>query len=761
MLPSERAATVPRQVGRYRIERPLGQGGMGTVYLAVREDDYRQQVALKLVSAGHESQEILARFTTERQILADLRHPGIAALLDGGADVDGRPFLVMEYVPGESIDRYCAHRALSVRERLDLFGQICNAVQFAHQNLVVHRDLKPSNILVTDDGTVRLLDFGIAKVLVPDVMQRPLATVPGRTPMTPAYASPEQILGLPITTACDVYGLGCLLYRLLSGQPPHQLDGLRHDEVVDVICHREPALPSVAARRGEPPWVDDRATVQTESGYGPATAVQPSQEPDEADRRRLGQRLRGDLDAIVMKALRKEPNHRYGSAAEMAEDIQRHQEGQPVRARIGTWRYRAGKYLRRNKLPLTVATLLTIATVVSSVLWQTAVRERLHAQKQQTRAERVTEFLESLFGFAHPDRTQGGAAPTVYDLLELGRQRLAEELVEEGEIRAELLGTLGSVYRDLGDLASAADLKREALDARRQSDPSDRPELAKDINNLASQLYTLGDYAGAEAGLREALAMRERLGQSDPELATTMFNLAATLAQRGQLDEAERMHRRCLRIYRRIEGPDGLKVAASLYSLATLEMRRERHERAEELLEQALAIRIERLGNEHTLVARLYNSRGRLHHAQGRLDDADTSYRTALRIRQSLLGDDHPSVAQTRKGLAALLLDRGDADGASDLIEAALETLRRTLPADSITIVDAERVLGDILLHQRQLDDAERYLTRSHERLQAVHGPEAPATRAALESLITLYDVWGRSKDAATYRILLADLPLL
>ena len=515
MLKDETAYGGPSRVGPYRIERLVGSGGMGMVFLAVREDDFEQRVALKVVGHGLNSEEILARFYNERQILAHLEHPGIARILDGGVTEDGRPYFAMQFVEGERIDRYCDQHDLDLRQRLELFCKVCDVVQFAHQNLVVHRDIKAGNILVSEDGTPCLLDFGIAKVLDPQRTPQPLETATGLSPMTPAYASPEQVLQEPITTASDVYSLGILLYRLLVGHPPYNLEGRSLAEMIDVICRQEPERPSLSVGREQVPWSDERPTEFTRIGEG--DEVEVSKDAPTLPERTLQRRrkdLSGDLDAIVLRALRKEPPLRYGSAASLAEDIRRHLQGLPVLARQGSGIYHLEKFVRRHKILLGVMLLILAFAITSTVLWREAVQERIQAKEQQARSERVIDFLESLFKDAHPDVTQGKEM-TVLELLARGRDRVHRVLVEDPELQAELLGTLGTVHGDLGLYDEAEELKREALIVRRQNDSRDRPGLAKDINGLASQLYSQGDYEEAERLFREALAMRKRLGQKD------------------------------------------------------------------------------------------------------------------------------------------------------------------------------------------------------------------------------------------------------
>ncbi len=740
---------VGHRVGPYRIDRLLGRGGMGSVFLAVREDDYRQRVALKLINWGTESEDALKRFYVERQVLAELEHPGIARLLDGGTTGDGRPYLVMEYVEGEPIDRYCESHGLDLDQRLRLFSEVCAAVHVAHQHLIVHRDLKADNILVTAQGRPRLLDFGIAKLLAPGAA-RPAATVAGQVPMTPASASPEQALGDPITTASDVYALGVLLYRLLAGRLPFHLDGKKYPEIVDAICHARPTRPSAAVLEGAATAGETRAKPATRAGRrgaGPAPT---------AERRRLGRRLAGDLDAIVAKAMRKEPRHRYGSATELAADVERHLEGLPVQARRGTRRYLLGRFLRRHKLVLAAVILIAGSAVTATVLWRQAVRERAHAEEQwaraehqQSRAQRVSDFLEDMFASADPDR---GDDLRVREFLDLGREKIARELVAEPELQAELLGTLGTVYQNLGILDQARALKQEGLERRRLADPRDRPELAKDLNNLASLLYAAGDHEAAEGYFRQVLAMQQSLDQDATEIARTQHNLASTLMQRGRYDQAESLFRGALETRRERYGDDSPRVASSLYSLGALHSNRGDFDRAEPLLRRALEIRVAAYGPEDLKVASVLGSLGWVLGARGAHGEASECYRRVLAIRLERLGTDHHGVATARKNLAAVLLAQGETEAAGGLLEEALAVLRRPPHAGSWSLADAESLFGVYLARKGRHEQAETRLIAGYRAIRELRGDASADTRSALSRVVDLYTAWGRPEKAAEYR---------
>ncbi|MEM7353869.1 MAG: serine/threonine-protein kinase [Acidobacteriota bacterium] len=731
---SAQDSNLGRRIGPYRIECLLARGGMGRVYLAAREDEYEQQVALKLIDSDCLSTRILGRFYQERQILARLQHPNIARILDGGTSDEALPYFVMEYVEGEPIDRYCEARCLPLDRRLELFGIVCAAVHFAHQNLVVHRDLKPANILVTHSGEVKLLDFGIAKLLG----QAPLRTEPGtdaaQGPMTPGFASPEQVLGREITTTSDVYSLGVLLCHLVSGHLPYRSAGDRSSGLVDAIRESRLRTPSAAVRQ----------TRRRQAGLG---------------HRRLARQLAGDIDAIVLKALQLQPQRRYASALQIADDIERHRARKPVRARRGTWLYVAGKFVRRHKLGLLAALLIVGFALTATVQWRQAVRQRTQAELAQHRAERaqqraenVADFLGELFESANPNISQGEPA-TLRSALDWGREQLAGRLQEDPEVRAELLGTLGTVHTHLGLYSEARQLHEEALQTRRTADPSDRTALASDLNNLGGTLYNLGELPAAEQLFRQALAMWRRLGDA-PNAELAQRNLASTLMQQGRHQEALPLHRGVLALQQQLYEADDPRVASSFYILGALYRQRGDPRAAEPFLRQALEIYVRAFGSNHTQVANVQNSLGRVLHAQSRYREAREHLEAALDTRRRLLGQGHEKVASSSKNLAALLLDMDARDAAGALIEPALGTLRRTLPDGDWKIADAESVWGSYLAAGGHYARAEHHLLASFESLRRAKGDDDVTTRDARQRLIALYEVWGRIPSGVDNHVL-------
>ncbi len=730
-------ADLGRRIDSYKLVRLLDRGGMGTVYLAERED-FEQRVALKLIRRGLDVDEVFVRrFHNERQILAGLEHPYIARLLDGGTTADRLPYFVMEFVEGKPLDRYCEARQLSIEERLELFCDVCSAVQFAHQNLVIHRDLKPGNILITADATPKLLDFGIAKLLDHGLAAQTVATAPGQGPMTPRYASPEQIRLEPLTTASDVYSLGVLLYELLTGLDPYQVKAHRSDEVARAVCEQEPDKPSTAVRR--------RAAERGTAGS------------DASDSNKLRRRLSGDLDSIVLKAMRKEPSERYGSAERLSEDIRRHLTGLPVKARVGSFAYLTGKLVRRYKVAAAFLLLILSFSVVSTVLWRQAVHERRRAQQERQGAQTAYRFLQNLFETADPDQARG-ADLTALEILERGKERVVEELKEEPELQIDVAGTLGKVFRNLGAYDESKEMMAMSLRIARETYGGDHPEVAKRLGNLAVLTYDHQDYPQAESLFRGILEMKLRLGQQASELFRAKGNLAATLMLQGKFDEAEELYldilKTRLELYEPEYGPNDEDVATSRRNLGALYYDQGDFEKAESQLRKSLEIRRRVFGSEHTGVASVQNLLGNVLAAQGREDEAEQLYDEALSTRRSLLGEDHPHVARTKRDLAELLAHR-DAATARVLLSQALATFYRTRP-DGWEAADAESVLGAILTGMGRYEEAEPCLVGAHAKLEEVRSGRSFRTRKALARLLDLYRAWDHPEELDRYQAVAA-----
>lgn len=719
-LPKE-LAIEGKRVGPYRIVHQIGSGGMGAVFLAERvEGEFEQRVAIKLIKRGMGFEDILKRFRSERQILAGLQHPNIARLLDGGLTEDGLPYFTMEYVEGEPITEYCDKHKLTVELRLKLFQTVCSAVQYAHRNLVVHRDLKPSNILVAEDGTVKLLDFGIAKMLAPESgeghPQFPTLTRTGARVLTPEYASPEQLRGDSVTTAADIYSLGVVLYELLTGQRPYQLTTRSPADVERAVLTTEPKKPStvVTQKRVSTETTDH---VPTSEEICAARSTLPE---------RLRKRLRGDLDNICLMALRKEPERRYSSVEQFLEDIKHHLQGLPVKARSATLAYRAQKFVKRHRTGVLMAAavfLLTSGLVgfYTVQLKQERDRARLEAEK----AEQVSEFLTSLFEVSDPGQSKGEII-TARELLKEGAARVEKELAQQPEIQATMLQVMGNVYMSLGLYDSAASLLNKSLNVRKQLFGPEHLEVAKSLNSLGEFMRATGNYAASDSLLRRALHIQRKfLDKSHPDVAATLNNLAWLLNDVGDYTAAEEMYRQAIDIWHEHFGDDHVPAAIAMNNLALLYHEKGEYEKAERLFRKALTTQRRLLGDVHPEVATTTYNLAQLLRDRGNHRQAEAMYREVLALDRKLFGDEHPTVAYSLTSLGQVQQSQGDYNEAEALLREALAIREKTLGHENLQVLYSLNNLGTVLydkgdfeaaakLHREALQIGERLFGGEH-----------------------------------------------
>ena len=694
----ESSGSVGRRIGAYRIVRVIGSGGMGIVYLADRADDsFRQRVAIKLVRKRLVDLETEQRLVGERQILAGLDHPNIARLFDGGKTPDGTPYLVMEYIDGVPINHYCDSRRLSIDERLDLFRRVCAAVHYAHQNLVVHRDIKPTNILVTRDGTPKLLDFGIAKLLDPAGSATDGLTREGMLMMTPENAAPEQVLEETITTATDTYALGVLLYSLLCGHPPYRLCG-SHLEIAEKICYQQPEPPSAMVGAD---WSGQESNERELEVVRPEIVARYRSITVE----RLRRRLKGDLDNIVLAAIRKEPGRRYGSVNELSEDIRLHQASLPIFARPDTWQYRTGKFLRRHVAGVAMSAAL-LALIIAFGIAVSLQNQRI-ARERDTAME-VSRFLEQIFTAPDPVNARG-LNITAREILQRGADRINTELAERPAIRATLIETIGRVYFNLGDYDPAIALLEESLRLRKALLGEKHGKVAAAKNELAAVLIRTADYDRARKLLEEALAQnRDAEGDGDTSVAANLLNLAELSQLTGDLDRAERYATKSLAIY---------------------ESHGERFARE--------------LADGKSALARILRSRGDL-------TRAEKLYREAIDITRQHFGMDHPLLAYQLQNLAVVLRARGDLDAAEAMFRESIEFTRRVLGQEHDLAAASLVMLGTLLHDRGQLDTAEEALREALDLHRAAQGPDHPYVAYDMTSLAMLLADMGRAGEAET-----------
>jgi serine/threonine-protein kinase len=645
---------LPATLGPYRLLREIGRGGMGRVYLAEQEGEaFRRPVAIKLLREAGLFRE---RFRAEQRILAALEHPGIARLYDAGTTPDGRLFLALEYVEGETLVAHAATRQLGLAERLRLFREVCEAVDYAHRHLVVHRDLKPANILVTAAGEPKLLDFGIAKLLQPEGGAA-AETVAALRWMTPEYASPEQVRGETISTASDVYSLGVILYELLTGERPYRLTTRTPEEVSRAVLEQEPRRPSTAAvSAGGLPQVERR-------------------------------RLRGDLDTIVLKALAKDPGRRYASAAELADDLERHLAGRPVRAQPDRLLYRAGKFVRRHVAGVAAAALALVSLVagLGAAVWQARIAraERDRARIEAAKATETARFLSALFENADPSRARGEKL-TVREVLDRGAARLERDLAGQPVTQAALLALIGSVYRDLGLLEPA----RRALD---------------DALRIAERS------AGAEA----------------VETAQALYELGALERVAGELEAGRGHVERARRILERRAGPDSIEAARAIALLATFDRLEGDSQEGRRKVERALAIAA-RGGIETLEVGKWVNHLGLMHQDLGEYEPAVAAYRRSLDILERAEGAESPLLALPLDNLGMTLRSLGRLDEAQVALERALGLVESGWGTAHPQYGTALNSLGNLLLDRGRYEEASVRLRAAAANYEAALGPEHP-----------------------------------
>ncbi len=689
-------------LGPYRIVRLLGRGGMGRVYLARREaPDFQQLVAIKLIRRGLDTEDLLHRFRTERQILARLNHPNIAHLLDVGATATGTPFFVMEYVDGVPILEYCDRAGLPIADRLRLFMTVCAAVQHAHRNLIVHRDLKPGNILVTSDGVPKLLDFGIAKIVDPshgdDAEQ---LTRTGLRMLTPDYCAPEQIRGDPITTASDVYALGLLLYELLAGRHAYGRERPGRTELERWVLERDPVPPSAAVTEG---W----------EGRDP-TATRGLPAPQ------LRRLLRGDLDTVVLEALRKEPEERYSSALALAEDIGRYLEGRPVRARPATLRYRARKFIARNPLGTSAAAafvvLLAGATALTAYQSSRIRQESVRVTRERDKALEVRSFLLETFGATGPDQATGDTV-TARQLLDRRAATLAEAYPDDEEMRAEMTYVLAEGYEKLGLLEQAERLGREALDARRRLFGADHADVATSLNLVGWVLRERGDLAGAETLLDEAVAIGRRVfpADGDARLARALNDLGTVRHSRGAYQDAIALYGESIDMRRRLLGEEHLGVAIALSNLGLAQYHLGDFDSAIRTNEEALALLRSIVGPDHQRTMIAETNLAALHTVRGDHESAARLHRDLLERRRRQFGPRHASVAVSATMLANALVSLGGNEEAERLLEEAVAIQREASGVRREDLAATLRVLGGV---QTRLGRHEAALARFAEGLE-------------------------------------------
>ncbi len=774
---------VPEYIGPYTILESLGKGGMGIVYLAEQAKPIRRRVALKVIRLGMDTEEVIARFKSERQALALMNHPNIAQVFDAGSTERGAPYFVMEFVPGLPITRYCDTQSLGIRERLAIFTQVCDGVQHAHQKGIIHRDLKPSNILVTvqgDKAVPKIIDFGVAKATDHRLTEKTIYTQQGRLIGTPEYMSPEQaeMSGLDVDTRTDVYSLGVLLYELLAGTQPfssRELRKLGYDAISRKIREEEPAKPS--------------AKLSTLREISEVTAKRRRSDPVQ-----LAKDLRGDLDWITMKCLEKDRTRRYSSPSELSADVNHYLRHEPVLAGPPSNFYRARKFVGRHKFGVAAAALVWLALLIGITgttfgLLRAQKAEKV-AREQAQSAKQVSDFLVGLFQVSDPNENKGNTI-TAREILDRGAEKINRELMDQPLVQGRMMITMGRVYQSLGlykrssqlleeglklarrtlgekhlDVAytelelgwvyraqgkydEAERLFRDALSIRERTLGPDHPYVAYALQFLGMIMRDKGAYPEARQLLERSLAIRERaLGPEHLEVSYSLYHLGWLLRLTGRLEDARKTYERALSIMERRLGPDDIMLAWCLNDLSVVYENLGNLEKARPLLDRSLTIKEKILGPEHPDVAASLNNLGVLFWRMHRFDEAETVYNRALAIRQKALGPAHGDVAGTMENLALLYQSKGDYERAGRFYEQSLVLMEKITGPDHQAVVE---ILQDLAgLHKQRGAYPEARIL--YERILAIDerklGTEHPDVASVLYDIADLHSRQGNYVQA-------------
>jgi len=770
---------VGQQIGNYKIIRELGQGGMGAVYLAERADGkFEQKVALKLLKREMNTSALRRRFEQEQKILASLGHPNIARLLDAGATDDKVPFLAMEYVEGLPIDEYCAKHQLDLNQRLDLFRKVCLAVNFAHRNLIVHRDLKPSNILVNEDGMPKLLDFGISKILSAEFEQKNSATVTKLGVMTPSYASPEQLQSKSVTTATDIYSLGVILYELLSGHRPFETKEDDLKEIYKAVLENDPPPPSVVIADSESvttqlPKNTRRQKIQT----NPQSVIRNPQ-------------LKGDLDNIVLKALRKEPERRYSSAENFAEDIHLHQRGLPVTARPNTFSYRAEKFFKRNKAGVIGGILLILAIVggIIATLWQAKIAraERDRARFEAAKAEKINLFLQNVLNLSNPfwisANPDSNVEATITQALDEAAQKVETDLAGQTEIQAEIYYTLGKTYMGQGKFEKAqAQLEKsfekfsqissensskkmqvklilgeliayQGIESdteqlfteivayfRGNLDKSEENKkwLAMALSDLAVAVARKGKIAESEKFFRQSLEHSLTLNGQDRWIyVQTKGDLGDVLVEQGKTDEAIRLYQSAIEEGNKLTDKPRPENANNYYDLGRVYKRLENYPEARENIQKAYEIFKKTLGEETVQTSMTRKQIAELYYLQGDYTNARTEIDEVLKVINKVVPE-KPNLYNlyAEEVLANVLTKTGEAEKAEKIMREVVAAYHKLLKSPNSDIATANKSLGETLIAQKKFSDARKVLTEAEKEFVASVGENAPQTKQCRELL--------------------------
>ncbi len=719
-------------VDQWKLVEVLGHGGMGSVYKAERiESGIKQTGALKIMHKNLKSPKNIQRFRLEHQILAGLSHPNIASRIDGGVSKDGLPYLVMEYIKGKSILKYCNANQLSIQERIPLFGQVCKAVEYAHKNLIVHRDLKPENIWVTDEEHIKILDFGIAKLLDPDLYNwSATETRQGMRPMSLEYAAPEQVSGETITTSTDVYSLGILLYELLSGTHPFRGDEEGVGAIKKMVTSKEPPLPSQRILDAQ-----NLASI----------AKNRKLEPKE-----LKNSFRGDLDAIINKALRKEPDQRYESVGQLSEDLDRYIANKPVSARYGSTRYRISKFLKRHKKGISIAATAAIVITALTIFYTLRLtQERNEAQLEAEKTEQVKDLLVDIFRSGNPLMDPNAKNLTVQEVLKRGTREISNSLEGQPLIKAELQEALGNVYSGLVMYPQAEPLLRQALSTYRQNLGANHPDVAKASCQLGFMLFRKGEYRHSETLFKKAKHIYlENYGAKSSQYAYTLTLLGNLFSETGRSKQALDYFDNAIQIYKQTGAPE---IAGALMDRGYLLMDLNRLDDAQLSLNQAISLFKQYYNDPDAAVANALTGLGQTMQLKGNLSKAEKYHRQALKIRQEIFDPGHTYIASSHLRLGWVLVEQDRIKEAVLLVQKAYDSFKNHLPDKHWKIAASKGVLALAWIRQGKFAKAQKSLLNTYGVFKEQFGKKDWRTQSARQTLAKLYLAWDKPQKAEKY----------